>query len=161
MNDPHIAHFKNFTYLCKNIQNCKVTMHAFYVIIFEGVCTSVECKCTVCKSLCVVCGHGTESCYWIIDDQAFSSSYNLAPYSIFPPSPIRQQVLPLTLPPFSFPTLTLLPSIPFILLSPNYHLFPFPQWLLPSCLSCCDPLTITFFLSHSDSCHPTFHAVIH
>jgi hypothetical protein len=51
-------------------------MHAFYVIIFEGVCTSVKCRCTLCKSLGVVCGHGAESSYWIIDDQAFSPSYN-------------------------------------------------------------------------------------
>ncbi len=86
-----IAHFKNITYLCKNIQKCNVTMHTFYVIIFKGVCTSVECKCTLSKSLCVVCGHEAGSCYWIINDQAFSPSSDFVAPSPCPP--IRQKAL--------------------------------------------------------------------
>ncbi len=152
-------------------------MHAFYVIIFEGVCTSVKWRCTLSKSLCVVCGHGAESSYWIIDYQAFSPSYTLAP-SPFPASPIRQRALRATQRKtkkerqladerggimeqffkmlnlvhyfFSFPQGMTPAILPFILLSPNCHRFPVPQWLLPSYLSFFYPLTNTFFLSHTN-----------
>ncbi len=51
----------------------------------------VKCRCTLSKSLCVVCGHGAESSYWIIEDQAFSPSSDFVAPSPCPP--IRQKAL--------------------------------------------------------------------
>jgi hypothetical protein len=138
-------------------------MHYFYVSTFEGMCTSLSVR--------------ADSCYWIIDNKAFSPSYNLASFP-FPPSPILQKAQRTThrktkkerqladerggssehffrmvnMVHFFFFFSKLTSCHPtFHSLIPKLPTFSFPTvTLLPSYLSVFNPQTTTFFLSNSD-----------
>ncbi len=119
---------------------------------------------------------------FILPFSLWSPNYHLFPFPHWPSyHPTFQSLIP-KLPPFSFPTLTLLPSylsfsypqitnyflshtdppafLPFTHWSPNYHLFPFPQWLLPYYLSLSYPLLPPFSFPTLNLLHPTFQSLI-